>query len=342
MKSYIISSGNVPSEMRLYGLLDDLTRMPRDVAATVSPAVESISRCPTGGRVRFISDSSRITLRVTLKNAECNSGCGVLCDGEDIGLVRGGDDDTFYEGTLEVGGEGEHLFTVFAPRTAPLAQMEILLDDDATVRRAPDYEIECPIVFYGSSITQGAVSSSPARSYSALVAERMGANHINLGFGGNAKGEIEMAQYIASLEMSAFVMEYDDNADTLEDLRRTHKPFFDTVRRAHPKTPILILSRPDTDREFVRSCYCRRIIMDTFHAALDDGDRMVDYVDGFYLWGSENRAECTSDDKSHPTEYGSRVMASVIAPRLRSLMNRDPNMSARTPDGELCDFSTVI
>lgn len=342
MKSYIISPHSVPSEMRLYGLLDDLTRMPRDVAATVSPAVESISRCPAGGRARFITDSRHITIKVTLDRAECNSGCGVLCDGVDVGLVRGEDSDTFYEGELELPGEGEKLLTVFTPRTAPLTQLELLLDDGASVRRAPDYALERPIVFYGSSITQGAVSASPARSFTALVAERLGADHINLGFGGNAKGELEMARYIATLDMSAFVMEYDDNAKNAEELRRTHKPFFDTVRRARPDLPILLLSRPDTDREFVSSCYRRRVIMDTFHAALDSGDRMVDYVDGFYLWGSDRRADCAAEDKNHPTEYGSSVMADVITPRLRSLMRRDAKMSAYGTDGELLDFETVI
>ncbi|MBR6561832.1 MAG: hypothetical protein IKK78_02365, partial [Oscillospiraceae bacterium] len=65
-----------------------------------------------------------------------------------------------------------------------------------------------PIVFYGSSITQGGCASKAGSCYTHIVCRRLDAAHINLGFSGNAKGEAAMARYIAGLEMSAFVMDY--------------------------------------------------------------------------------------------------------------------------------------
>lgn len=341
MKSYILSPEHIPDGMSLHGLLPDLSRMPRDAAHAVSPAVESLSLCPAGGRLRFVTDSSKFELSVLLKTAQPNCACDVLCDGEFFARIGGADGELSYSGTLTLP-SGEHLITVFTPRTAPLAEMKISLESDASLSSAPDYRIKKSIVFYGSSITMGAVSSSPSKAYTALVAERLGADHINLGFGGNAKGELAMAEYIASLEMSAFVLDYEHNADTLDDLKRTHKPFFDVIRRARPTLPILIVSRPDTDREFLRSCFGRRIVMDTFHAALDAGDRYVDYVDGFYLWGSDDRAACVSEDGCHPSEHGFAVMADVIYPRLRSLMTRDPNKDTMGRDAADADFPTNI
>ncbi len=323
MKSYILSPKHIPAEMRLHGLLPDLTRMPREEAHAVSPAVEGSSLCPAGGRLRFITDSSTLELSYTLAHPQVNSACDVLCDGNYIASIGGDSDSDSFSGAVSLP-TGEHLITVFTPRTAPLAEMKLSVDCDAHVSPAPDYAIKKPIVYYGSSITMGAMSRSPSLSYTSLVSERLGADHINLGFGGSAKGELEMAKYIASLDMSAFVLDYEENADTLEDLRRTHKPFFDTVRRAHPTLPILIISKPDTDSEFLRACYGRRIVMDTFHAALDDGDRLVDFVDGFHLWGSENRASCFAcGDSTHPNEHGFALMAETIYPRLRALMARD-------------------
>lgn len=351
MKKYIISKNSVPEGMSLHGVLGDLTRMPREAARTVSPAVEDLSLCPAGGRVRFATDSSVISIRVSFVRGGYNNGCDVVCDGIYRGKIAGAEEDISISGTITLAPEGivcagqrrMRTVTVFLPRTAPVEALEISLDSDSTVESAAPYAIEKPIVFYGSSITMGASSKSPSLAYTARVAERLCADHINLGFGGNAKGERAMAEYIASLDMSAFVLDYEHNADTLDYLRETHKPFFDIVRSAQPKLPILIISRPDTDREFLRSCYGRRIVMDTFHAALDAGDRLVDYVDGFYLWGDENRSAChIAEDDCHPCEHGFEVMANVIAPRLKALMNRDPSLNTMGRDGADADFPTHI
>lgn len=50
-------------------------------------------------------------------------------------------------------------------------------------------------------------------------------DYINYGFPGNARGELAVAEYIKNIDMSAFVYDYDHNAETSEDLQRTHKPF---------------------------------------------------------------------------------------------------------------------
>lgn len=350
MKTYIISPNNIPENMSLYGLLPDLTRMPRDVAKAVSPAVEDISLCPAGGRIRFKTDSSIISLRVDFVSGGYNNGCDVVCDGSYRGKIAGAEEDKSISGTLTLAPEGivssgirpMRTVTVFTTRTAQIAELHISLEEGSRVEKAEPYPHEKPIVFYGSSITMGASSKSPSLAYTARVAERLGYDHINLGFGGNAKGERAMAEYIAGLEMSAFVMDYEHNADTLDYLRATHKPFFDVIRAAQPDLPILIISRPDTDREFLRSCYGRRIVMDTFHAALDAGDRLVDYVDGFYLLGNTDRSRCVIEDNCHPSEHGFEVMADVIAPRLKSLLERDPNLNTMGRDGADADFPTHI
>lgn len=350
MITYIVAPGNIPEKMKVYGLQPDFTRMPRVAAEAVSPAVADISRCASGGRIRFRTDSNCITLKVTLEAGACNGATDVVCDGVYRGKVEGGENDAVYGGTLlltdvghsAAGHKRMHDVTVFTTRTGFLKQVEISLDDGSTVEEPTPYAIEKPIVFYGSSITMGACSKSPSKAYTALVAERLCADHINLGFGGNAKGEAAMAEYIASLDMSAFVMDYEHNADTLEDLLRTHKPFFDTVRAAHPTLPILIISRPDAEREFLRACYGRRIVMNTFYAALDAGDKWVDYVDGFYLKTNENKAACCAEDGCHPNELGFSVMADVIAPRLRDLMERDVTVDTMGQDGFDAIFPTHI
>lgn len=335
--TYVFSPDNIPEVFSLHGIRRDLKRMPLDVAEKVSEAVHGLVKCPAGARIRFKTNSSRIHIGADFREGNVNCASDVLCDGVFVGKVGpygfevGAE---YLDGEVSLPADGKlHSITVFLPRTVELTEFRLTLDDSAVIEAADPYRIEKPIVFYGSSITMGAISTSPSNAYTALVAERLCADHINLGFGGSAKGETAMAEYIAGLEASAFVLDYEHNAPTLDHLRATHEPFFDIIRKAQPNLPILIVSRPDTDGDLLRIYRGRQIIMDTFHHALDRGDEAVDFIDGSFLWGNSDREICHHPHDPHPTDEGFRRMADVITPRLKRLMERTGAVRITEADG---------
>ena len=138
--------------------------------------------------------------------------------------------------------------------------LELGLDTGAAIRPAPSYPNK-KVVFYGSSITQGACASRPGNSYEAMVARRFGFDYVNLGFSGNAKGEDTMAAYIAGLDMDVFVYDYDHNAPTLEHLAKTHEPFFNIIREKRPDLPVVMISRPSSGWLSVETDEMRRDVV---------------------------------------------------------------------------------
>lgn len=62
-------------------------------------------------------------------------------------------------------------------------------------------------------------------AYTALLLRWLDADYINLGFSGSAKGELEIASYIAGLEMSVLIIDYDHNAPTVEYLEKLTRHF---------------------------------------------------------------------------------------------------------------------
>lgn len=91
---------------------------------------------------------------------------------------------------------------------------------------------------YGSSITHGSTSVRPTGSYAMRTAQLLGVDLINLGFGGGAHLEREMADYIAqrtdwdfaSMEMGINLL---GSIDTDEFARRVEY-FIPTIAQAHP------------------------------------------------------------------------------------------------------------
>jgi hypothetical protein len=135
-------------------------------------------------------------------------------------------------------------------------------------------------------------------------------DYINLGFSGNAMGEDEIANYIASLDMSVFVCDYDYNAPTAEHLAATHDKLYRKVRAAHPSLPIIFLTRP---RPHYRDIDLRsfEVVKKTYEQAVTDGDKNVSFIDGrslFAIAGTDGTVDAT-----HPNDLGFLSMASRIA-----------------------------
>ncbi len=136
-------------------------------------------------------------------------------------------------------------FTIHMPHYNRLSHLYIGVDEDAVVGVGEEYRKVLPIVYYGSSITQGGCASHAGNTYQNIICRRMNIDYINLGFSGSAKGEPAMAEYMATLPMSVFVSDYDHNAPTFEHLTKTHFALYKTIREKNPNLPYIMITRPD-------------------------------------------------------------------------------------------------
>jgi lysophospholipase L1-like esterase len=142
-------------------------------------------------------------------------------------------------------------------------------------------------------------------------------NFINLGFGGLAKGEPAMAEYISTLDMAALVYDYDFNAPSVEHYAATHEKLYRAVRAAHPELPILIVTAPVTS--IIKRADRRRIAMQTYLNAAASGDTRVFYLDGASMMADD----CSEDaliDGVHPSDLGIRRMAYSIGAAVDEIM----------------------
>ena len=314
---------------RIYGISrigDVYYRLPPEVASTVSPGVSTLSSNTAGGRIRFVTDSGRIAIRVKL-NGNTNMTHMPRTGSSGVDAYEGGKYLATYRppaisktGAYEAvawKNKGEALITLNLPLYDGVAELLIGLDEGASLKPAPDYTYEKPVVFYGSSITQGGCASRPGNSYESILSRTLDANYINLGFSGNAKGEPAIAEYISSLDMSAFVYDYDHNATTVEYLLSTHEPMFRTIREKHPDLPIIIVSAPKYYLDSYRQ-RTREVIIKTYENALARGDKKVWFVDGSHFF--DEIGDAFSVDGTHPNDLGFYYMAKGILPALREAL----------------------
>ena len=329
----------------IYGLYkptegSSFRRIPEEVAKATSEGVFRLHTNTAGGRVRFTTDSEYVAIKCTMPGITHFSHMplsGVA--GFDMYLSENGDDifaKTFvppydmtngYVSIFHFGNRKEREITINFPLYNDVDDLYIGLEPDAKLSGGRKYKYETPVVYYGSSITQGGCASRPGNSYEAFISQSLDCNHINLGFSGNAKGEDAIMDYIASLPMSAFVYDYDYNTPSVEHLRETHEKGFLKIREKNPKLPIIIVSAPNDNSRAsdpnveLRSTYTlrRNIIFSTYMNAVNRGDENVYFVDGTSLFDGEFANSCTVDG-CHPTDLGFYRMATSIGRVVRLVL----------------------
>lgn len=331
----------------LYGVMYDeschqYVRLPDSVAQTVSEGVVSMNRHTSGGRLRFRTDSSYIAIRAVMAEKYALMAHMPLTGSSGFDLYHAVDGrDTYLSSFIPVTSSsfgyssgtktyGEFTeYTLNFPLYDQVMELYIGLKKDAVLEQPAPYRIQKPVVFYGNSITQGGCASRPGNCCQAILSRRLSMDFINLGFSSSGKGESEMAQYIAGLEMSALVMDYDSNAPTPEHLRSTHFPFYKVIRDAQPDLPIIFISHASAghpvyydlkiSEEWGTFDKRRSIIRETFDRARADGDQNVCFIDGREIYTGDAYDSCTVDG-GHPNDFGFLLWADRLEKTLAPLL----------------------
>lgn len=303
-------------------------RLPQAIADQTNESVRELNRNTAGGRIRFMTDAPKLCIRVRLRDADPTSKFSFsgkagfdLYEGKLCRSIFLPPNDPEYDenGVLTYSTVSRKLaekmtdYTLVFPPYATVLSLEIGLPEGYIPQEAKNYVNEKPIVYYGSSITQGGCVSHPGNAYPEIIHQETGLDYVNLGFSNGARGEQCVADYIASLPMLAFVLDYDHNAPTVEHLQKTHEAFYKTVRAAQPNVPILMLSRPGEDSPVVAER--RGIIRATYENAVAAGDRHVYFLDGSRFFEKYGGFRCTVDC-IHPNDLGFYAMAQTILPVL--------------------------
>ncbi len=312
----------------------ELFRLPGKLKDTYRPPVWELAQNPSGGRIRFRTNSSVVAIRLEYPgppeganmHAFGQTGVDLYADG----VYR----DTAIAGLdAKPGKTIEHTYfkdqprldreiILYLPLYIGVKVLGVGLDADAYLQPPKPFAASAPVVYYGTSITQGGCASRPGMSYQAILGRMLNLDFVNLGFSGNGKGEPELARAVASINASTFVLDFAQNNPTVESLAQVYAPFLEVIRKAHPETPVLVITpiyaaheswgrdaRLEDMRELIRQVAARRIAA---------GDHHLEIVEGTDLLGPSRGDGLV--DGVHPNDLGFQWMAEGLAGRVAKVL----------------------
>ena len=130
-------------------------------------------------------------------------------------------------------------YKLFLPLYDGVTKLEIGIDNNALINKASPNPVK-PIVFYGTSITQGGCASRPGMAHTNIISRKLDVDCINYGFSGNGRMEMPIVELISDIDASFYVIECLQNMDS-EQVRERVRPLVDMIRTKHPLTPIVLV-----------------------------------------------------------------------------------------------------
>lgn len=171
-----------------------------------------------------------------------------------------------------------------------------------------------PVVVYGTSIAQGGCASRPGLAAVAMAGRRLDVPTINLGFSGNGRSEPEVADLLAELNPSVFVLDPLWNMSPDEVSARI-PPFVRRLRAARPATPILLVEDSQVYNQVpTGKGRLLRGIMDTLKA---------EGLTGLYFLSAEGMLGIDGEgtvDGCHPNDLGFARQAEAYIKALAPLL----------------------
>ncbi|MCP3917120.1 MAG: sulfatase-like hydrolase/transferase [bacterium] len=320
-------------------------RLPRRAEPLVREQVWKLSRNSAGIAVRFSTDATSIAARWSLSSPELGMphmpATGV--SGLDLYVRHAGawrwlatprPTQQSNEATLVSGLDpGEREYLLYLPLYNGVTRLEVGVPDGTVLRPGAERPADAarPIVFYGTSITQGACASRPGLAHVAQLGRRLDRPTINLGFSGNGEMELELARLVGEIDAEVYVIDCLPNMNA-DQVRERTVPFVRALRAARPGVPILLVEDRSFQnaylREGLRAAHLARraALREAFVALQEEGDSELAYLAGDGLLGSDSEGTV---EGSHPNDLGFTRQADAFEPVLAKLVGRAP---AAAPD----------
>jgi len=215
-------------------------------------------------------------------------------------------------------------YLLYLPDYETTDSLLIGIDSTALLQNSnhPIFKKNKPIVFYGTSIVQGASAMRSGMAYPAIIERQLETETINLGFSGNGQLDSMLAVIMSTIDASCFVIDCGPNLTPQQAKERT-LPFLKQLKQLSPNTPILLIEQINyPTARFVSSVdekikLINKSFSDAFETLNKEGVTGIYYLPAKGLIGEDGEATV---DGVHLTDLGFYRMAQSIIKKLKTIL----------------------
>jgi len=300
-------------------------RLPAKAKGIVRTPVWELSKCPAGISIHFSTDTPSLAVKWDGVDAMDHmtalgvSGLDLYVkhDGKWKWLAVGRPTQELNESQLFENLPSESRdYILYLPLYNPISQIELGIPASFDLRPTLPRKRK-PVVFYGTSITQGGCASRPGMCYPAILGRWLDNPIINLGFSGNGIMEPEVISLLCELDPALYVL---DNMPNMEEssIKEREESAIRKLRTAHTETPIVLIENMLYCDAFLKESRKNRYASSNtaqyaiYEKLVKEGIDNLHYIKDDALIGADGEATV---DGSHFTDLGyMRFSEKLIGP----------------------------
>lgn len=309
---------------RLPDSLENITRKP----------VWELGKCSSGLAIRFRSNSSTIAAKWSVlydrtMNHMTQTGTKgldlyALVDGQwrfvNSGRPQGKNNTATIISNMET---VDREYMLYLSLYDGVTSLQIGIDSLATISQ-PEVPLPArnnPIVCYGTSIQQGGCATRPGMAHTNILSRWLNREFINLGFSGNARLDLEIAEVLAEVDASLFILDFMPNA-SVEEIKEKADKFYSIIRSKRPSTPILFVEDPIFthtlfDQKIAKQVEDKNKALNVFYNSLKErGEKNIYLLPSNDILGDDGEATI---DGIHFTDVGFMRYSKLLLSKIKEI-----------------------
>jgi hypothetical protein len=319
----------------------NFNRLPEKFKTRIRPEVWELSKQPAGISVCFTTNSPEISVKWTLADGRVNKTnrntdpvrLDLYClNLNEWQFVNSLESTARYNSSVLISEMDSTYkqFVLYLPQNTGLESVQIGVEKTSSIfssNMSQTDKIKKPIVFYGTSITQGIRVSRPGMVYPSLISRKLGVEAINLGFSGNGLFESSVGEALCEIDAALFVVDCTPNADP-ETIRKNALNLIIQLRTCRPSTPILLIesivrefanfkknaTTPFSGMKFIEEQ--NKALREVYDSAVKMGIAKIEYLESNGLTGDDHDGTV---DGIHPSDLGQYRIAENIIQRINQI-----------------------
>jgi len=313
-------------------------RFPIRYKSTLREPVWDESTSSAGIAIRFRTNARQIAVRWTLSGVHDGEEAGSPgVDGVDLYALTTGH--WQYVGTgmpkkksneslLLRKGDGHYReYLLNLPLYDGVDSLFIGVNDTAVISRPvrTDLVTGRPVIYYGSSIAQGAAASRPGMAYVNMLSRRMNRPFLNFGFSGEGKFDLSVGKAMSEVDAALYVIDCTPNSKG-EIICDSAVKLVRLLKKERPEIPVLLVEGYFYEDTYfnadgrVKILDKRRALRKAFEILKATGTRGLYYKTGDGLIGNDHEG---TQDGVHPNDLGMDRFATNILPVIKEVLKRE-------------------
>jgi len=315
-------------------------RLPLKYKQIVRTTIWKLSTCSSGISIRFKTNSPAISVKWELSNFTEHSNISrISASGLDLyclvdnkwQYVSSGIPTNYKNKQLIVSAMDTTTkeFMLNLPLYAGVKNLEIGIKQGFKILKSSnDFRIKKPIVFYGTSITQGGSASRPGLAYPSIISRDLNIETINLGFRGNGKFEHSVGLALCEIDAAMYVIDCVPNS-TPALIKQNAFKLIKQIRNCKPNTPILLVESiireysyfQKTDKTIFGGLkyiqYQNKELKNAYNKSMEEGIPHVFYLSSDGLIGYDHEGTI---DGTHLNDLGMKRIAKKMENKINEIL----------------------